>query len=116
MAITLSGICPLNFSNFNPPRFGAGDGSVKTTFFSSPNILDQVPSPTMPSAVNPFDDCQPFTAISVPAPKTPSGFNPNFDCNFFTSSPVEPFFNNIVFFNYKYPVSFFCVFISKKKS
>ena len=53
-------------------RVGAAAGAV------APNILAQVPSPTIPSAVKPLAACHSFTLASVPGPNAPSAAKPNF--------------------------------------
>jgi hypothetical protein len=96
--ITESGIWPFNFSNFNPPTLAIGAGSVITIgadTVPSANNLPQVPSPTIPSAVNPLEDCQDLTAASVFGPNLPIGSTPNLTCSFLTSSPSDPNFNKI---------------------
>ena len=90
--ITVSGKCPFNLSILiGPPDVTTGVDADAVNSFA------HVPSPTIPSAVNPFFVCQSFTAFSVPVPNVPSGDNPSFSCNFLTSSPFTPTLSNILF-------------------
>ena len=79
-------MCPDNL--FNSKLIDVVTGVV--TWVGDPNNLPQVPSPTIPSAVKPFLDCQDLTADSVPGPNAPSAFRPNFSWSFLTSSPFDP--------------------------
>ncbi len=97
-AITASGMCPFNLSNLKLDLVVTASVICGFTGVAAEasNILFQVPSPTIPSAVKPFLACQSLTAFSVPAPKMPSAPSPNFVWSFLTSSPWDPTFSNIV--------------------
>jgi hypothetical protein len=67
-AITASGMCPLSADNLKSDGGIATAGAAGAATGAEPNNLDQVPAPTIPSAVSPLAACHAFTFASVPGP------------------------------------------------